>query len=391
MLLSWLRGFWPARKRSAGFKPPRARPSVEVLEDRTVPAVFDVWQATGDNDVAGSLPWAVKQVNASNDGVNQITFRGNLGTIQLPFELDIQKNVDIAGPGPASLTVLGKSNSQNPNDWFRIFQIRQEATVTISGLTISNGYGTVIYPEGGIGGGILNYGNLTLIQDNITGNKASQNGGGVYNLGTLYATQVVVSGNSASQGGGIFNAGQANFSEYGLIQQNSANTNGGGVYNDTNGTLTLQGSVNVLTNNAGMNGGGLGGGIFNAGNLTFAGGSISNNWSPNDGGGLYNFSGSANIQSATVSNNTTGNKGVGGGIDIFGGSVTVAGTTISQNAAQTGGGIYLNAGTLTLQSTTISGNTATVYGAGLVWKTGSSYTYDSYCSIPDGIWQAMGP
>src|SRR5205823_192585 len=56
------------------------------------------------------------------------------------------------------------------------------------------------------GGGIANYGTLTVTSSTLSGNSASSyNGGGIANYGTLTVTSSTLSGNSASYGGGIAN------------------------------------------------------------------------------------------------------------------------------------------------------------------------------------------
>jgi len=77
---------------------------------------------------AGSL----RQALADAYNGDTIDF-GVTGTITLTTgELLVDKNVTIEGPGAASLAVNGNATS-------RVFQIGSGKTVTISGLTITNG------------------------------------------------------------------------------------------------------------------------------------------------------------------------------------------------------------------------------------------------------------
>ena len=70
---SWLRNvFARPTTRPIGKAPPRARPALEALEDRTVPSTFTVTN-TLDDGSAGSLRWAVGQANAAG-GANTINF-----------------------------------------------------------------------------------------------------------------------------------------------------------------------------------------------------------------------------------------------------------------------------------------------------------------------------
>lgn len=84
------------------------------------------------------------------------------GTISLQSALDpIEKSYNIVGSGAGNLTVQGGGNA-NP---FRIFTVN-EVTSTISGLTIQNGF-----VQNDNGGGILNNGDLTLLNDDVYNTK----------------------------------------------------------------------------------------------------------------------------------------------------------------------------------------------------------------------------
>ncbi len=82
----------------------------------------------------------------------------------------MDKSITISGPGAENLAVNGNAKS-------RAVHIASGETVTISGLTIINGY------TAGFGGGIHNdHAALTLNDCTITGNTSlSYLGGGIYN------------------------------------------------------------------------------------------------------------------------------------------------------------------------------------------------------------------
>src|SRR5436190_6170703 len=110
--------------------------------------------------------------------------------------LIINKNLIIAGPGASLLAIEG-------NQTLPVFFITPGIEVTISGLTIGNGFGV---PGGG---GIFNNGSLTVINSTLSGNGASVAGGGIYVTagGSLRITNSILSGNSTIQsGGGIYNS-----------------------------------------------------------------------------------------------------------------------------------------------------------------------------------------
>jgi hypothetical protein len=124
------------------------------------------------------------------------------GTITLTSgQLEVSKSIMINGPGANLLTV-------DANHASRAFHIASGNTVTISGLTITNGN------DGGFGGGAIFNGDATLTVSNctISGNSASGPGGGIFNQGfpgsaTLTINNSTLSGNSVFfSGGGIFSA-----------------------------------------------------------------------------------------------------------------------------------------------------------------------------------------
>lgn len=80
---------------------------------------------------------------------------------------------------------------------FSILEINV-GVVSISGLTIAGG-------SADYGGGINNFGSLTLTATVITGNHANLNGGGLQNAGTLHVVGSTISRNSAAYGAGLFN------------------------------------------------------------------------------------------------------------------------------------------------------------------------------------------
>jgi hypothetical protein len=173
--------------------PHRRRPAVfrlECLEDRTV---LSTVTSLGDSG-PGTLRDAI--ANAAPGEI--IDFAPKLhGTITLTSgQLGITQNLNIVGPGANGLTISG-------NDDSRVFDINPATTVTISGLTITDGKADVNAPSvHSLGGGILNQGDLTLkdvvvsynwavgaANDTITVNgfKLTGNGlgGGVANLSIL--------------------------------------------------------------------------------------------------------------------------------------------------------------------------------------------------------------
>jgi len=69
--------------------------------------------------------------------------------------------------------------------------VERGVTATLVGLTVTDGHS----PD--FGGGILNYGRLTLQDSQVTNNTAMADGGGIYNNGVLTVQDSLVSNNSS--------------------------------------------------------------------------------------------------------------------------------------------------------------------------------------------------
>ncbi len=179
----------------------------------------------------------------------------------------VAHNVNINGPGANLLTGQRSSGSN-----FRIFAINSGKTVSVSGLTLSQG------SDNG-GGGIYNQGTLTVTNLTVSDNVSTGRGGGIYNdNGTVTATNSTLSGNTAGNSGG-----------------------GGGIYNQ--GQFTL-----INSTLSGNNSLGSGGGIRNFGTITVTNCTLSGNTASNLGGGFDNGSGTSNVRNTIIAGNsaTTG-------------------------------------------------------------------------------------
>jgi hypothetical protein len=143
-------------------------------------------------------------------------------------------------------------------------------------------------------------------------------------------TNSVLSGNTAYNGGGIANYGGITVSDS-TLAGNSAQGYGGGIYNQ--GTLTLTNST--LSDNAAVAWFGQGGGIYNLGTLTLTNSTLSGNTAQFDGGGIFDR-GTLLLTNTTLSGNTAG---YAGGVDNYG-----SGVTTLQNSI-VGGNTLLSDGT----------------------------------------------
>jgi hypothetical protein len=143
----------------------------------------------------GSLRAAI--TNAASGQSTIINFASGLsGTIPLASTLSVcnGQTLTIQGPVASQIAVSGQNNVQ-------VFNICSGTSVTISGLTIEKGLfagGNGAGLDGG--GGIENYGTLTMTKSTVSGNAAGGQGGGINNLGILTVTDSTFSGNSVTSG-----------------------------------------------------------------------------------------------------------------------------------------------------------------------------------------------
>src|SRR5262249_30188799 len=147
----------------------RFQPRLDRLEDRTLLSVCLVDRPTDlgeGKELTGDLRYSLTQAQDKDS----IQFAVQ-GTINLSRALpDLTRSVSIEGPGADLLTVR-----RDTGGFYRIFTVSSSATVSLSGLTISNGVG------GGAGGGISNSGRLTISNSTLSGNSANKGGGGLNN------------------------------------------------------------------------------------------------------------------------------------------------------------------------------------------------------------------
>lgn len=335
----------------------RTRLEVETLEDRLAPASFYV--TNFDSAGAGSFPQAIQDSNNSTDASSDIYIQGGAsGTVSLTAALpQLTKDITIHGSGMNNFTVARSTAAGTPI--FRIFDIAAGAHCSLIGMTISNGSAVGLgMLDANDGGGIRNYGSLSLNQVALIGNAAGRNGGAIANengANLAVADSDLHDNQAMSAGGGVYNDGSAYLSST-RIYWNQSSDSGGGAYNS--GNLYFTSAVAVDENSASN----FGGGVYNSGTFQMTGGELSGNTAGGDGGGLYTRVGSPTLTNVQITNNK-------------------AGVGIQQGS---GGGFYVDSGTLNLNGCTISGNTATTKGAGGAFKTPPGYVAMG-CTILDVI------
>lgn len=220
----------------------------------------------------------------------------------------ISRSVTIQGQGTAQTAVDGNAGAS-------VFTIQPGVTVNLTGLTVQNGR------VKGVGGGIRNYGRLTLSHANLSNNSAlavptfaTGLGGGIYNNGILTVTHSTVSGNSANYGGAIYNYDGSVQVTASTLSGNSAISGGGGID-------TFDGRLLVNNSTLSGNSAGSGGGISNRFSaLILTNATLSDN-SAGRGGGLFNhtelFIGSLGIANSIIANSPSGGDCFVSSVGIF--------------------------------------------------------------------------
>jgi predicted outer membrane repeat protein len=251
----------------------------------------------------GSLRDAISLAN-SNPGEDAIEFSSSLSgqTIiltsgQLSFT-DTTGTTTITGLGATQISVNGNQKS-------RVFSIQSNVSVEISGLTIENGYNYE-----GVGGGISNFGRLTVSDSILSGNWANYgNGGAIQNANdaNLTVTNTTFSNNKASyNGGAIISDGTATITGSTFINNSAAF--GGAISassNNKNGNQKVIIINSTLANNTAANGGALftfENGFVNLINSTLSGNSTTGNF----GGGGINNNGTLSLNNTIIANSTKG-------------------------------------------------------------------------------------
>ncbi|MFL5885041.1 MAG: choice-of-anchor Q domain-containing protein [Thermoleophilaceae bacterium] len=282
----------------------------------------------------------------------------------------------------------------------RVIEIDAGGTLTLTGVTIQDGYtgdqgggilvngGTVVPPPGAVttsvtttltlnssrvlknvsfdddGGGIWGSSTqksiITLNSSNVDNNTASFEGGGIGYGGSgsiLSMVDSTVNGNSTTEGpgGGIYDGARSStpsafsgaaatspdetlHAERSSVSHNQAsNDSGGGIYNDTCECQGSPGDVSLIDTH------------------------VDNNFASSDGGGIDNSgpAGNLTVQGGTVDGNQA-DSGRGGGIENQGLDLSVTDAEVDSNTADEGpgGGIDNNGGSLRLTRVSVDNNSA---------------------------------
>ncbi len=279
------------------------RPQLELLEDRTVPAVFNV--AAGD---VGTLIADMNQANSNGQsniinltaGTYDLTAVDNnwYGPNGLPA---ITSNLTINGNG----AVLVRDSSLGQNTPFRLLYVS-------GGLTPNMPAGSLTLEDITLEGGLAKGG------DSGTGGGGLGAGGAIFNQGTLVLNAVTVTQNTAMGGSSGMNTGWGG----GGIGQDGQGDNGGGFGGTPTGGGTGGNGASSLPATSGGGGGGFSQNGANA-SISAAG----------SAGGASEMGGAGGNSTDAGGDGGGGGSGAGGSTGGAGGAFGFGG-----NGASTGGG-----------------------------------------------------
>jgi hypothetical protein len=180
---------------------------------------------------------------------------------------------------------------------FRILDVATGGTLGLRGISIRNG------TTSGLGGGIQNAGTLRLNRVNLSGNKAG-NGGALANLtgatASVFYTHIGQNTTTGVGGGGIINSGNLTLVES-TLSDNSAPINGGGLNTQASGTSRI-----ALSTFVGNVSGSHGGGISNLGTTSLNFTLVKLN-KGSSGGGIATSNNNVTLRHSIVSRNTPNN------------------------------------------------------------------------------------
>ncbi len=314
-----------------------SRPSLQYLEDRSVPATFTVNAITDTGTGAGLLGDLRFCVDSSvaGDTINFDAVVFTAGTTILlgsPLLVDHDLTIDgTSAGGAANVNISG-------NNAVTVFNTKGSTNDVFTGITIKNGKST---SGGSAGGGgavsVFDVGTSVTFDNVVVSGNVNSSTGGAISMPTLYTGTITIN-NSTFSG-------------------NTSSASGGAVYFWTTGTLSVSGS-SFIGNTASGTGGAM---YIYSGTATISNSSFTGNKSSSAGGAItQNSSATTTVTNSTISGNTAPN---GGGIRVQYGTFDIRNSTVAFNSTTgNGGGIQHTGGTLNVSSTIVSDNTATGTG-----------------------------
>ncbi len=365
----------------------------------------------------GSFRQAVMNAEAAA-GADIVTFQAGLaGRITLTSgQVLVTQSLDIQGNG--AVTISGNNASR-----IILADLDAGELLRVAGLTLTGGSAE--------DGGAINmintagsFGDLTIVDSNLTDNTANSDGGAVSAEGgniVFRNTTFANNRNPVGSGGAfyidvVFNSSVPNLSS--VIIDNSTFTNnvaddvGGALFLADVGMVAISGST--FTGNSSESGGAITfedtaatianstftgnttvSGIYNnrggaihieAGSVTISNSSFAGNAADEDGGAIsfIGTSGTHSIRNTTFSDNTTNEDGGAlflettfFGVNVSNLSLAVENSTFSGNTGDNGGAIHVNSVNANITNSTFSGNTARDNGGAVHMTNGTSATIDN--------------
>ncbi len=331
----------------------RVRLTLERLENRLTPSTLTV-TSTADDGSAGTLRAAL--ATANTDAANGISDTINIDPSLAGATIVLtQGQLELSGVG-GKITIDGSGLSTpvtiSGNKASRVFQVDSGVQAEADNLTITAG------STGDNGGGIDNFGTLTINSCAVSGNTAAgEGGGGISNQGTMTVNSCNFTDDSATaaDGGAIASSGSLTISNS-TFSSNSTASEGGAITSWAD--LTVSGST--FTGNTAH---GRGGAILSlAGNVTISQSTFSSNTVPGFGGGAIAIDSSNGVFS--VSDSTfAGDSGFGGA--ILCGNAAISDCQFDNNTGQGGAGAIVSYGTVTIDSSTFVGNYSSYYASAI--------------------------
>jgi hypothetical protein len=249
-------------------------------------------------------------------GTGEVIIIEIIDPVHTEASIVLDKDVTIRGQGVDQTIVQAYETLDAAPD--RVFLVKRGATVYLEGMTIRHGKPAV---EDEKGGGIRNFGTLTLRNCTVRANSAN-GGGGIGNSAALTLVDSTVMDNIA----------------YGIGPRGHECGNGGGIQCGS-GTMMIYNST-ITGNQGGVKGRARGGGVHvGCGcQAVIINSTISNNEASREGGLSY-----------------SGGDSLGGGIYIAGELELINSTVVGNRAAGGGGGIY-NIKQMDMMNTIIADN-----------------------------------
>jgi hypothetical protein len=237
----------------------------------------------------------------------------------------VNKSVQLVGAGRTA-TILAADKRTS------VLVVEVNTEVEIRSLSVTNGQAQARTS----GGGITNYGNLSLRDVKVANNHSEFDGGGI-----------------ANSDGARLNLKNCEISD------NNAGFGGGGVFSSLNTTLNVE-DCDIARNTAGLEGGGL----HSRGTLIVNNATLISNKAANGGGGIAQRRGTATLFGVIIRQNETSASGAG---LLVMDTMTVEGSTVAQNISRTSQGAAVSVtgekSKLSMQASTVNDNSVAASAA----------------------------